>query len=212
MNSGPLTGSPADADCGSLAEALLRGVWNTSLVGDVPERGDDPDLSAKENAARHDADLGIWPAVITPGQIGPMRRDCEPQSARLTFTSRRRNTLGDATMSGISASIARKWCRRRRPAARQSVGVSSRSWAALRDGVDHRQVQMRRAALAGRGPPPSRAVGDRLLGMEGPLLPVKPSRRSPWCICRRSNWASRRPLHRLDDLLGGVVEVVGAMT
>ena len=37
------------------------------------------------------------PGVITPGQFGPIRRDFEPHSARLTLTmSSDRDALGDA--------------------------------------------------------------------------------------------------------------------
>ena len=47
------------------------------------------------------------PAVITPGQLGPIRRDFEPQSARLTFTM---SSTGMPSvmqmMSGISAWMA----------------------------------------------------------------------------------------------------------
>jgi len=47
------------------------------------------------------------PAVITPGQLGPIRRDRVPDSARLTFTM---SSTGMPSvmqmMSGISAWIA----------------------------------------------------------------------------------------------------------
>ena len=45
--------------------------------------------------------------VSTPGQLGPMRRDFEPDSARFTFTMSITGMPSVMqTMSGISASIA----------------------------------------------------------------------------------------------------------
>ena len=47
------------------------------------------------------------PAVITPGQLGPISRDFEPHSARLTFTMSSTGIPSVMqTISGISASIA----------------------------------------------------------------------------------------------------------
>ncbi len=47
------------------------------------------------------------PAVITPGQFGPMRRDLEPESERLTLTMSITGMPSVMqTMSGISAWIA----------------------------------------------------------------------------------------------------------
>ena len=47
------------------------------------------------------------PAVTTPGQFGPMRRDFEPDSARFTRTMSSTGMPSVMqTMSGISASMA----------------------------------------------------------------------------------------------------------
>ncbi len=47
------------------------------------------------------------PAVITPGQFGPMRRDFEPDSARLTLIMSATGMPSVMqTMSGISAATA----------------------------------------------------------------------------------------------------------
>ena len=47
-----------------------------------------------------------WPAVITPGQLGPISRDLEPDSARLTLTMSITGMPSVMqTMSGISAWI-----------------------------------------------------------------------------------------------------------
>ena len=47
------------------------------------------------------------PAVITPGQFGPTRRDFEPASERFTFTMSATGMPSVMqTISGISASIA----------------------------------------------------------------------------------------------------------
>ena len=48
-----------------------------------------------------------WPGVITPGQLGPTRRDFEPSSARLTLTMSITGMPSVMqTISGTSASIA----------------------------------------------------------------------------------------------------------
>ena len=47
------------------------------------------------------------PGVITPGQLGPIRRDLEPDSARFTFTMSSTGMPSVMqTISGTSASIA----------------------------------------------------------------------------------------------------------
>ena len=47
------------------------------------------------------------PAVMTPGQFGPIRRDLEPASERFTFTMSSTGMPSVMQMiSGISASIA----------------------------------------------------------------------------------------------------------
>ena len=47
------------------------------------------------------------PGVITPGQLGPIRRDLEPDSARFTLTMSSTGMPSVMqTISGISASIA----------------------------------------------------------------------------------------------------------
>jgi hypothetical protein len=81
MNSVPLTGSPPMPTAGRLAEARIGRLLDR-LVGEVPERETMPTLPALKMLA------GMMPilqalGVSTPGQLGPMRRDLEPSSARL---------------------------------------------------------------------------------------------------------------------------------
>ena len=116
------------------------------------------------------------PAVITPGQFGPISRDFEPHSARLTLHHvEHRNAFGDAddqrnlgldrfadrvggagrrhvNHAGIAAGLARALRRRcRTPADRDGSRRLCRATAA-----DHLG-----------------AVGDRLLGMERAVLAGK---------------------------------------
>ncbi len=113
------------------------------------------------------------PAVITPGQFGPMRRDFEPDSARLTLTMSITGMPSVMqTMSGISAWIASQMASA--GAGRRHVDdgcVAAGLAARLGDGVEDRQVEMRAAAFAGRGAADHLgAVLDGLLGMEGAVL------------------------------------------
>src|SRR6266568_2899009 len=87
------------------------------------------------------------PAVITPGQFGPISRDFD--------------RFGDGV-----GSAGRRHVDHARVAAGLGLGLG--------DGVEHREAEMRRAAFAGRGAADHLgAVGDRLLGMEGAVLAGK---------------------------------------
>ena len=113
------------------------------------------------------------PDVITPGQLGPISRDFEPQRSRLTFTmSSDRNAFGDGDDErdlGLDRLADRVGRARRRHIDHAGVGAGFR--LGLGDGVEHRQPEMRRAAFARRGAADHLgAVGDRLLGMEGAVL------------------------------------------
>jgi hypothetical protein len=97
----------ADADAGALADAE-RGELTHGLVGERAR-------------ARHDADLARlvdvpgmmpilhWPGVMTPGQLGPTRRDVEPALERAAHLDHvdDRDALGDADDE--------RRCPRRRP-------------------------------------------------------------------------------------------------
>ena len=127
------------------------------------------------------------PAVITPGQFGPISRDFEPHSERLTFTM---SATGMPSvmqmMSGISAAIG--FADRVRRAGRRHIdhaGVAAGCLARLGDGVEYRQAEMTGAAFAGRGAADHLgAVGDRLLGMEGAVLAGKALADALSCFCR----------------------------
>ena len=113
------------------------------------------------------------PAVITPGQFGPISRDFDPHSERFTFTmsstgmpSVMHDDQRDFRIDRFGDRVGRAG-RRNIDHARIGAGLFAR----FRDGVEHRQIEMRRAAFAGRGAADHlRAVGDRLLGMEGAVL------------------------------------------
>ena len=113
------------------------------------------------------------PAVITPGQFGPISRDFEPQSARLTLHHvDDRDAFGDADDQrdlGVDRFADRVGRAGRRHV--DHAGVAPVFALRLGDGVEHRQVEMRRAAFAGRGAADHLgAVGDRLLGVERAVL------------------------------------------
>ena len=113
------------------------------------------------------------PGVMTPGQLGPISRDFEPDSARFTLTMSSTGMPSVMqTMSGISASIASRIASAANGGghvdhAGRCTGRRFRFAHRVEDG----QAQMRRAAFAGRGAADHlRSVGDRLFGMERPLI------------------------------------------
>jgi hypothetical protein len=88
--------------------------------------------------------------VMTPGQLGPISREAEPPSARLTRTmSSTGNALGDADdqfhlgVDRLQDGVGRE---RRRHVDHAGVGAGADG---LGHGVEHRQVEMGGAALAG---------------------------------------------------------------
>ena len=113
------------------------------------------------------------PAVITPGQFGPIRRDFDPASARLTLIMSATGMPSVMqTMSGISGAIAstdRIGGARRRHV--DDGGVGARRGLAFGDRVEHRQAEMGLPALPRRRPADHDGpVGHRLFGMEGAVL------------------------------------------
>ena len=105
MKSVPLTGSPPmpmQVDWPSPAAV----VWATASYVSVPERETMPIRPRR----------WIWPGmmpilhasgVMAPGQLGPMSREPDPASARLTRTMSSTGTPSVMqTMSGISAAAA----------------------------------------------------------------------------------------------------------
>ena len=114
------------------------------------------------------------PGVITPGQLGPISRDFEPDSARLTLTMSSTGMPSVMqTISGISG--VDRFQDRVGGEGRRHIDRASRrrrsSSLRLAHRVEHRQAQMRGAAFAGRDAADHLgAVGDGLLGMEGALV------------------------------------------
>jgi len=84
MNSVPLTGSPPIADRGGLAETLLGGLEHR-LIGQRARSRHDADTAGLEDVGRHDADLA-FAGGHHAGQFGPISRDFDPDSERLTRT------------------------------------------------------------------------------------------------------------------------------
>ena len=133
------------------------------------------------------------PAVITPGQFGPIRRDFEPAERALhPHHVEHRDALGDADDQrdlGVDRLADRVGGDGRRHVDRRwrRAGLLAR----LGDGVEDRQAEVVRAALARRDAADHlRAVGDRLLGMEGAVLPVKPWQMTLVFLSTRMDMAS----------------------
>src|SRR5580700_1777695 len=166
-----LYGIAADADRGGLAEPFLGGLEHR-LVGQGAGTRDDADLAGLENIARHDADLafagGHDAGAIRPDQArfraAQRAFDLDHVAHRNAFgdahdqRNLRRDRLGD----GIGGAGRRHI---------DHAGVGAGLLARFGDGVEHRQIEVRRAAFAGRHAADHFcAVGDRLLGMEGAVL------------------------------------------
>ena len=113
------------------------------------------------------------PGVMTPGQLGPIRRDLEPEQRALDLDHvEHGNAFGDADdqrdfrvdrFQDRVGGKGRRHIDHAGGAARRGLGLAHR--------VEHGQAQMRGAAFAGRGAAHHLgAVGDRLLGMERALI------------------------------------------
>ncbi len=103
---GAREGVAADADAEGLAEADLGSLVD-GLVGEGAGAGDDADAAGGVDGAGHDADLAAF-RVITPGQLGPTRRDldCERRAAATRISSFWGMPSVMATMRGTSFSMA----------------------------------------------------------------------------------------------------------
>src|SRR2546429_1168150 len=115
------------------------------------------------------------PAVITPGQFGPISRDLDPESDRFTRTMSSTGMPSVMqTISGISASIASQIARRTRRRHIDHGCIGAGLFARLHHRIEHRQAEMFRPAFAGRGAADHLgAVGNGSLGMKGAVLAGK---------------------------------------
>ena len=118
----------------------------------MPER-DDTDLAGGVDMTRHDPDLA-FAGVMIPGQLGPIRRQSLPSSARFTRTMSSTGMPSVMQMiSGMPASIASGTIRGegRRHIDHRCVGLGLLH--RLGDRIEDRQAKMRLPALAGVTPP-----------------------------------------------------------
>ena len=151
------------------------------------------------------------PGVMTPGQLGPIRRDLRAGERALHLHHvEHRDALGDADDQRdlrIDRLEDRVGGERRRHVDHRRVGAGLGD--RLGHGVEHRQVEMRGAAFARRHAAHHLgAVGDRLLGMEGALRAGEALADDLGVLVDQDGHQAGL-LHRLDDLLGGVGEVFG---
>ena len=158
----------ADADRGRLAEADIRGLEH-GFISQRARARDDADAALLEDVAGHDADL----ALVGGQHAGAVRAD----QARLRARERalhldhveHRNALGDRDDQldlGVDRLEDRVGGERRRHIDDRR-GRAGRMFRFL-DGVEHRQADMRRAALARRHTADHlRTIGKRLFGVEG---------------------------------------------
>ena len=175
MKSGAFDGIAADPDRGGLAEALPRSLEHR-LIGEGARSARRCPPSRRQRMFPGMMPILQAPAVITPGQLGPISIDLEPLRARFTRTmsatgmpsvmhTMRRNFRIDCFRDGVRGAG-----RRHVDDARVAAGLGAR----LRDGVEHRETQMGRAALAGRGAADhAGAVIDGRLRMKGAVLAGK---------------------------------------
>src|ERR1700722_17016165 len=165
----------ADADRRGLAETFPRGLKHR-LVSQRAGARDDADLAGLENIAGHDADLafagGHDAGTIRSDQArfraAQRTLDLDHVAYRNAFgdTHDQRNLRGDGLGDGIGRTGRRHI---------DHAGVGAGFFARFGDGIEYRQIEMGRAAFAGRHAADHfRAVGDRLLGMEGAVLAGEP--------------------------------------
>ena len=176
MNSVPLTGSPPMPTAVVWPRPALRGLEHR-LVGQRARARHNADRALLEDVARHDADL----AFVRRHHARAVR----PDQARASSLQRaldldhveHRDALGDADDQrdlGIDRLQDRVGGAGRRHVDDAGVGAGRR--LRLGDGVEDRQAEVRSVPpLPGDDAADHLgAVGDRLLGMEGALRPVKP--------------------------------------
>src|SRR6266568_3979738 len=157
----------ADADSGGLAQSLAGGLIDR-LVGQRARARHDPHPAAVEDLSGHDADL-----AFPRGHDARAIRSDQPRFRSLQrplhlHHVEHRDALGDAHDQrdlGLDRLADRVGGGGRRHV--DDAGVAFGLPAGFGDGVEHRQAEMDRAALARRGAADhAGAVGDRLLGME----------------------------------------------
>ena len=112
------------------------------------------------------------PGVMTPGQLGPISRVFEPDKRALDLHHiLHRDAFGDAHDQrdfGRDRLQDRIGGKGRRHIDHGCIGA--RAVHRIGNGIEHRQVEMRRSAFARRHAADHfRAVGDRLFGMERAL-------------------------------------------
>src|ERR1700722_4916131 len=171
---GALYGIAADADRSGLAEPFPRGLEHR-LVSQRAGARDDADLPGLENVAGHDADLAF--------ARGHDARAVRPDQARFRAAQRaldldhvaHRNAFGDAhdernlRRDRFGDGIGRTGRRHI-----DHAGIGAGFFARFGNGVEYREIEMRRSAFARRHAADHfRAVSDRLLGMEGAVLAGK---------------------------------------
>src|ERR1700704_6660632 len=168
---GALDRIAADADRGGLAEVFARGLEHR-LIGEGARARHDADRAALEDVARHDPDLAFARRHHARAVGSDQARHRARQRALDLDHVGDRDAFGDADderdlrLDGLADRVAGagRW---HVDHARVAAGL----FPGLGDRVEHRQVEMERAALAGRhaadhlGP-----VGDRGLRMEGAVL------------------------------------------
>eukprot|EP00043_Microstomoeca_roanoka_P023704 m.259179 g.259179 ORF g.259179 m.259179 type:complete len:275 (-) comp34239_c0_seq1:1149-1973(-) len=167
---GTLDRVAADADCGRLAQAHVRGLLD-GFVGQRARPRHHTDRPALVDMTGHDADL----AGVGGDDTGAVRAD----QARLAVDQRplhahhveHRNALGDAD-DQLHLGVDRFEDRVGREGRRHidDRGIRFGHVLGLVHRVEDRQVQMRGAAFAGRHAADHLgAVGDGLFAVEGPL-------------------------------------------
>src|ERR1700733_6901262 len=171
---GALDRIAADADGGGLAKTDLRGL-EYRLVSQRAGARDDADFAGFENIARHDADLTF--------ARGHDARAVRPNETRFRAAQRALdldhvedgNAFGDADdKRDLGRDRLADRIRRARRRHIDDASVTAGFVARFGHRVEHRQIEMRRAAFARRSAADHfGAVGNRLLGMKRAVLAGK---------------------------------------
>ena len=153
------------------------------------------------------------PGVMMPGQFGPISRDFEPHEHALDLDHvADRNALGDAD-DQLDAGVGRfAGSRRPRTAAarRSTLAFGAGRLHRFGDGIEDRQAEMRRAALAGRDAADHLgAIVDACSAWNVPLLAGKALADDLRVLVDEDRHCAQAFLGRRDDLLGRIGQVVG---